>query len=349
MKVIDITEKEKDTYNALVTHPLQSYEWGEFRKQTGVKVVRRGLVDNEKFTDGFTVTIHPVPYTPFTIGYLPKGNFPTKELLRALREIGRQEKCIFIQLEPNVEKSQITNIKIQKNWGLEIGDWKLRRAHHPLFTRFTFTLDLTKSEEELLAHMHAKTRYNVRLAERKEVTVQEDNSEHAFKEYLAITDETTTRQKFYAHTHRYHTLQWETLPHVVTKNSLSSHLLTATYKKEILVTWIVFIFHDTLYYPYGASSSRHKEKMASNLMMWEAIRFGKNLGLKYFDMWGALGPEPDPKDPWYGFHRFKQNYGATLTEFVGSFDLVLNPSLYKLYQGADVMRWAALRLKKRFA
>jgi lipid II:glycine glycyltransferase (peptidoglycan interpeptide bridge formation enzyme) len=112
------------------------------------------------------------------------------------------------------------------------------------------------------------------------------------------------------------------------------------------VAWIVFVYNDALYYPYGSSSSEHREVMASNLMMWEAIRFGKKLGLKRFDMWGALGPYPDTKDAWFGFHRFKQGYGGDLVEFVGSYDLVIDPFLYQAYKIADKARWLYLRMRK---
>ncbi|MDP3941598.1 MAG: peptidoglycan bridge formation glycyltransferase FemA/FemB family protein [bacterium] len=63
-------------------------------------------------------------------------------------------------------------------------------------------------------------------------------------------------------------------------------------------------------------------------------------------MWGALGPDPDPKDPWYGFHRFKQGFGPELAEFVGSYDLVINPLLYQVYKIADKARWFLLKMKK---
>jgi lipid II:glycine glycyltransferase (peptidoglycan interpeptide bridge formation enzyme) len=143
---------------------------------------------------------------------------------------------------------------------------------------------------------------------------------------------------------------WETLKtdnqNLEKLNKLTAHLFTAEYEKKILTTWILFVFHDTLYYPYGASSSENRNVMASNLIMWEAIQFGKKIGLKKFDMWGALGPNPDPHDPWMGFHKFKEGYGATLTEFVGSYDLLINPSLYKIYKLADKLRWVYLRLKK---
>ncbi len=81
-------------------------------------------------------------------------------------------------------------------------------------------------------------------------------------------------------------------------------------------------------------------------MMWEVIKFGKKLGLKTFDMWGALGENPDSKDPWYGFHRFKEGYGGKLVEFVGSYDLVIQPFLYQLYKVLDIFRWKLLRFSK---
>jgi lipid II:glycine glycyltransferase (peptidoglycan interpeptide bridge formation enzyme) len=132
-------------------------------------------------------------------------------------------------------------------------------------------------------------------------------------------------------------------------NKLTAHLLTAGYQGKTLATWILFVYKDTLYYPYGASSNEHRETMASNLMMWETIKFGKKLGLKKFDMWGALGPNPDPKDSWFGFHRFKLGYGGELVEFIGSYDLVINPILYQAYKITDKLRWIFLKFIKRTA
>ncbi|HZE87084.1 MAG TPA: peptidoglycan bridge formation glycyltransferase FemA/FemB family protein [Methylomirabilota bacterium] len=348
-----ITSEEKKDFDAVVQHPLQTYGWGEFREKTGVKVIRRGLFENNKLISGFQLTIHKIPKMPWTIGYLPKGEEPTKEVLEELKKIGEEEKSIFIQLEPNIP---VISSDSKKSLGDLSAISRLREnslkkvnlvpAAHPLFTKYTFVLDLTKSEEELLKNMHPKARYNNKVAQKHNVEIIEDNSDHAFEEYLRLTKETTTRQKFYAHTEKYHRLQWQTLPHKLTKDQLSSHLLVAKYNGEILTAWILFVFKDQLYYPYGASASVHREVMASNLMMWEAIRFGKKLGLKRFDMWGALGPNADIKDPWYGFHSFKQRYGPAHVEFVGSYDLVINPILYEGYKFADKLRWFMLKLKK---
>jgi lipid II:glycine glycyltransferase (peptidoglycan interpeptide bridge formation enzyme) len=312
-------------------HPLQSLEWGKFREKTGVKVVR---------INNLQLTIHPLPYTKYTIGYLPKGPDIDKKMLDTLFVIGKKENCIFIQLEPNIEKKDNKKYKLKN----------LFPSSRPLFTKYTFILDLTQTEEELLKNMHSKTRYNTKLAEKKGVEIIEDNSDKAFEEYLRLTKETTKRQNFYAHSEKYHRLMWETLrPNAneePDKNKLTAHLLTAIYNEETLVAWVVFVLDDTLYYPYGASSSKHREVMASNLMMWETIKFGKKLGLKKFDMWGALGINPDSKDSWYGFHKFKEGYGARHVEFIGSFDLIINPFMYRIYIIADKIRWVLLKIKK---
>ena len=85
--------------------------------------------------------------------------------------------------------------------------------------------------------------------------------------------------------------------------------------------------------------------MASNLIMWDVIRWGKSHNLKTFDMWGALGENPDTKDPWYGFHSFKQKYGPAHIGFVGSYDLIIKPLLYQGYKFADKLRWLLLKFK----
>lgn len=341
MSIHPLAPEDRKAYNAVVTHPLQSYEWGEFREKEGIKVIRRGIFDGKKLISAFQLTIHKIPHTNFTIGYLPKSELPTEELLAELKKIGRAENCVFIQLEPNIIKS--VNGKPLTS---HVSPLTLKRAAHPLFTKYTFILDLTKSEDHLLKDMHPKSRYNIKVAKKHNVQVQEENTEKAFEEYWRLTEETTRRQKFYAHTKHYHQLQWKTFSHDTDTNKLTSHLITARYDNKILTTLLFFVFHDTLYYPYGASSNEDRNVMHSNLAMWEGIRFGQKLGLKKFDMWGAMGPDPDINDPWYGFHNFKQKFGPDHVEFIGSFDLVINPLLYHTYKLADKLRWLYLRLKK---
>ena len=316
------------TWDAGVSHPLQSWAWGEFRTTMGIDVVRLDGVG--------LLTFHKIPYVPFTIGYFPKGQMPSRFMIDALVDLGKKKHAIFIQLEPNVtanSKFQIPNSKL------------LRPSHHPLFTKYTFVLDLTKSEEELLKAMHSKTRYNIKLAQKHEVTVVQDNSPQAFEVYLRLTRETTNRQGFYAHNEAYHRTMWKEL-----HRAGIAKLFTATHQGNILAAWIVFVWKDTVDYPYGASSREHREVMAPTLLLWEIARWAKAQKLKYFDLWGSLGSPSadghDPNDPWYGFHRFKEGFAPTLVEFVGSYDLALNKPLYLIYTLVDTIRWTLLKIKK---
>lgn len=349
MIIREADDSEKKQFNACALHPLGSWEWGQFREKTGLKVLRFGGFDGRKMISSWQLTVHPIPKTGYTVIYFPKGPLPDQAMLDGLKKAAEKENALFVKLEPQVGGPA----QEEKKGFEEIRQFLLAngcREGKPLFTPYTFWIDLTKSEDELLAKMRPKTRYNIRLAKRHEVKVTEDNSPKAFRTYLALLRETTQRQGFYAHTLDYHQKMWETLRPDASRDSgqaLTAHLLTATYKGKVLVTWVLFSFNGVLYYPYGASSSEHRNLMASNLVMWEAMRFGKNLGLKRFDLWGCLGPNPNPADPWYGFHHFKLGYGPELVEFIGTYDLVINPQLYPLYNIADTIRWKLLRLKTR--
>jgi len=335
MLIRELNKEDKTAYENIATHPLQSWAWGNFRQKTGVEVVRIGNFEGEKLLSGFQLTFHQLPKLPYSIGYFPKGKLPDKQMIDSLIHIGLEKNAIFIKLEPNV-------IRSNNNYKFSIINYKLLPSPKPLFTKYTFLIDLTKTEEELLANMHPKTRYNVRLAQKRGVTIQEENTDQAFSRYLELTHETTSRQGFYAHDDNYHQQMWQ----MMRENNIA-HLFTARFQGKILVTWILFLYKNILYYPYGASSSEFKEVMASNLMMWEAMRWGKKQGATIFDLWGTPGPDPKITDDYYGFHKFKLGYAPKLVEFIGTYDLILKQPHYSLFNIADKLRWSLLKLKTK--
>lgn len=304
-----------------MTHPLQTNAWGEFRKEWGNEIIQ---------TQFGLLTVHRLPLTAYKIGVFEKGPKPTRLMIQDLRKLGKQNNLMFIKLEPNVEKSKSVIQLLSKS--------ELVRGK-TLFTPTTFVIDLTKSEEELLKSFSSKTRYNIRLAEKKGVKVSEDNSDAAFEKYLKLTFDTAKRQGFYAHTPKYHKLMWKYLG--PKSNKQIAHLLVAKYKNEIISSWVLFAYDDVLYYPYGASSDKHKNVMANNLMMWEAIKLGKKLKCTSFDLWG--------REKGRGFTKFKEGYNPKVVEFVGSWDLILNKPLYYLYKFAEKIRWILLRLKTKIS
>ncbi len=310
----EISEKTIDT---IATHPLQSWAWGEFRKKWGNEVVR--------FSFG-QITVHKLYFLPFKVAIFNKGPKPTKKMIEELRDYASKNNILFVKLEPNVLKNN-SDISLLKEHGAISGK--------TLFTPSTFTIDLTKSEDDLLKSFNQKTRYNIRLAEKKGVTIKEDNSDKAFETYWRLTEETAKRQGFFVHTKKYHELMWSTM-----HKAGVAHILSATFDKKTLAAWILFIWKDTLYYPYGASSDEYKNVMAPNLMMWEAIKFGKRHKLKSFDLWG--------REEGKGFTKFKEGYNPKIVEFLGTWDLVCSP-LYWGYRIAEYLRWKILKFKAKFS
>jgi lipid II:glycine glycyltransferase (peptidoglycan interpeptide bridge formation enzyme) len=340
-----ITTEQKNEFNKKAIHPLQTWEWGEFRKKTGNKVVRLGVYKGKKLTDSIQVVFSIVPKTGLKIGTVIRGPLPTHQILDSLKNLAKQENAIFIKLEPFAVKKAINNTKLQISNYSSIRH--LLKENNcikgkTLFTPTSFWIDLTRSEKELMKGFHSKTRYNVRYAKRKGVQVVEDNSNEAFEKYISLTRETVERQGFYAHSEKYHRIMWKYLHQLPITNHQTpiARLLTARYKNKILTTWIVFSWKNFLYYPYGASTNRYKNLQANSLMMWEAIKYGKKLGLKTFDLWG--------REEGKGFTRFKEGFNPQVVESLGTWDLVTSP-LYYMYRPVEFIRWNFLRLRGKFS
>lgn len=335
-----IREEEKDFYNKVVHHPLQSWEWGNFRAKTGLEVERIGFFENGRIKRGVQATFHQIPHIGKTAGYVPKAGMPDEEQLAALKQIGKQHNALFVKLEPNISEPVDTPSAHHS-----IADFLLKndcKAGRPLFTKHTYILDLTKKEDDLFANLDSKTRYNVNLAYKKGVRIYEDSSKQGMEQYISILEATTKRQGFYAHSPDYFRKMWDAIG-----DSGMIKIFHAVYEEKVLVTWVMFQFNNVLYYPYGASLREHRDVMASNLMMWEMIRYGKNNGCKSFDMWGSLGPDADKKHPWYGFHKFKRGYGGVLHQSIGTYDMVLDDRFYGAFRVAENLRWKYLRLRAK--
>lgn len=279
----------------------QSPEWAEFRLKTpNVKKVLK--------IDGCQIFIHRLPHLPWTIAYLPR---PEKVGdIEKIKEACRREKAVFLKIEP-----------IQEIEGL---------VSSPILPRHTIYIDLTKSEEGLLAEMHEKTRYNIRLAEKRGVKITEGENLEGFISLLKKTEE---RQSFYSHPANYYRTLWETL-----RRENMVYLLTADGMAAIML----LRYKNFLYYAYGGSDPKYREMMASNLLHWEAIKLGKRLGCKIYDLWGSYKDKPEESDPWWGIYRFKKGFGGKEITFPPTVDVPLSP-LYPLYLLADSLRWLILK------
>jgi lipid II:glycine glycyltransferase (peptidoglycan interpeptide bridge formation enzyme) len=327
-----LTDNDQKIYDSVIIHPVQTWAWGEFQKSQGHSIFRYGIFDNkDNIVSAYTVSFHQIPKTKYSIGTILRGPKVNEEMLENIKNIAQKQNAIFVKFEPNVAKSD--NIMHFPN---------LVVSPKVAFYPNTFKVDLTKSTDKLLSDMHSKTRYNIRIANRHGVEIKEDTTDKGFEVYLKLLFDTTKRQGFYLHTQKYHRDLWQIL-----KKTDIPHIMLAIYQGKVLSAFMLFKLKDQLFYPYGASLDTNREVMAPTLNMWESIKLGQKLKCHAFDMWGCLGPDAKEGDNGFGFHRFKQGYNGQPFEYVGTYDFVINPILYKLYNLVDKYRWKLLHLKAK--
>jgi lipid II:glycine glycyltransferase (peptidoglycan interpeptide bridge formation enzyme) len=180
----------------------------------------------------------------------------------------------------------------------------------------TIVLDLDKSEDELLVGMHQKTRYNIRLAQKKGVRIIVDNSR--IDDFLVLLAETTNRDNFFAHDGNYYRL-------MAGFDSNFIRLVLAEYEGKIIAAGLFCFCFKTAIYLHGASSDKFRNVMAPYLLQWEVIKMAKEQGLKYYDFYGI------DQIKWPGVTRFKEGFGGEEVNYAGTFDLVLKPFWYFIY------------------
>jgi lipid II:glycine glycyltransferase (peptidoglycan interpeptide bridge formation enzyme) len=337
----NLTDKDKEKYNELINHPVQTWEWGDFQISQGHKIYRIGLFDdNKKLISAYSVSFHKIPKTKFSIGTILRGPEIDDQILEKVTEIAKKENAIFVKFEPNVFQKSFDNLENETILSQKPQFRHLKKSPKVAFYPFTYLVDLTQTENQILESMHTKTRYNIRVANRHGVEVKEQTDDKGFEIYLKLLFETTKRKGFYLHSKKYHKDLWKKL-----KDTGMIHIMLASYQSQVISAFMIFKLKDQLFYPYGASLDLYRKVMAPTLLMWEVIKLGKELKCKTFDMWGCLGPRAKENENGYGFHRFKQGYGGQLMEYVGTYDLVINPLLYKTYNSVDKIRWKLLRLK----
>lgn len=328
-----ITDIIPEYFNSFVEHPLQSYAWGEARKETGIEVVRFGWFDGETLKSVYQMTVHRLPHTPYAIGYLPAIALPPDPVCRALKVYASRRRIIMIQMDvmmnaPGIKRSAPVSPLLVSSEGM-LAHW-------------TQLLDLSPSEETLLANCSRTTRYDINMTRRAGVISAIDDTEEGFEIFAELYFATSKRQGYFGHSMQYHRAVWRSM-----HKAGIAHLLIARYRGKPLGAIEVFIFKDTLYYLYAGSSMEHRDLNAMKALLFEAIRFGKSRGAKTFDMWGSLPPLYKKDHPWAGFTEFKRSFGTRLVEQFESYDLVARPFLYRFYTVSYALRKRLLPLLRR--
>lgn len=314
----------------------QSWAWGEFQRGRGLEVKRLALVDKESqvTSDKLQAACQFIRQPGrFGMGYwfAPRGPVPgtdeSKEQRDGLSEfvtllqsgfrtkdrlIGVMARTLFVRFEPIFRRRE------------DLSSFGLVRAH-AMNPATTSLIDLAKSEDELLAAMHQKTRYNIKVAQKHGVTVREGRGEEDVLAFLRLSEETAQRDGFRSHAGAY-------LRATLEKSGLA-RLRIAELDGKALAANLEIAFGGTVTYLHGASSSENRNAMAPYLLHWEAMQTAKREGKRFYDLWGCNpADETDPyfKKSWEGISRFKYGWGGEIVNLAGTWDLPRWRWLYRL-------------------
>jgi lipid II:glycine glycyltransferase (peptidoglycan interpeptide bridge formation enzyme) len=341
------------------THLLQTWEWGQVKAAQGwepMRFVWESEIGKQKAVAAAAMVLKKQVIrrgfaARLCILYAPKGPMMdwSKEALRKLvlddmQVCAKKQGAIFLKADPDVS----TGAGVPGNEDARaddvgqsvVSELKRRRwlfSSEQIQFRNTVVIDLTRSEDEMLADMKQKTRYNVRLAEKKGVTVRAG----ALSDLPALYSmyaETSVRDDFVIRDEAYYRTVWETFmrPTAISEESSANHVqpvaepLIAQVDGEIVAAIFVFYFARRAYYLYGMSREAQREKMPNYLLQWEAMKRAKARGCNAYDLWGAPD-EFNEKDPLWGVFRFKEGLGGRVVRTLGAWDYPVNPIWYKAY------------------
>jgi len=336
MQRIEIKKSQKDSWNKFITENdsecfLQSWEWGEFQKSAKKKIWRIAIIDEDKIIGLALIIKHNLPVFGNYL-YCPRG--PVIDKLKMRNEKLKIADSLFFEIKKIAEKEKSLFLKIEPA-EVEYQDYQkgFVKSDSEIQPKNTLMLDLEKPEEKLLSEMKQKTRYNIRLAEKRGVKVRvSPDLQNDFTKFWSLVEETSKRNKISSHSKQYYFKMLESLKENsdARQNKLFSRLYLADYNGKVIASNIVLFFSDFAVYLHGASSDEDKNVMAPYLLQWRQILDTKGMGCKKYDFWG-ISIEGE-KESWGGITRFKKGFGGFEKRYSGSFDLPFNKINYFVYE-----------------
>lgn len=305
----------------LTPHLLQNPLWGQFKAMFGWEPEDFGSP-----TAQAQVLFRRLPLG-FSIAYLPKGPVGKDwaSLWAQIDAACKQHRAVFLQVEPDLAEGDLTSEIAEQMQGFTV-------EAHTIQPRSTILVDLGANEDELLARMKQKTRYNIRLAEKKGVVARETNDIQGFYQLMQTTG---TRDGFAVHDISYYQKAYN-----IFSPSGACVLLGAFHEDQPLAYLMLFLSGERSWYFYGASDDASRNLMPTYLLQWEAMRWSKAHGASVYDLWGipdASAEELEEQfmqrsDGLWGVYRFKRGFGGEVTRSAPAFIRVYKPLLYRAYQ-----------------
>ena len=321
-------------------HVLQSWAWGETKAQTGWRARRLLWQQDERPVAAAALLIRRLhARLPISVAYVPKGPILdwsdaglAEAVLDRIETEARRAGAIFVKIDPDVRGDTPAGEAVIA--ALTRRGW--RPSAENIQYRNTVVSDLTPSEDDLLAAMKPKWRYNIRLAERRGVVVR-DGTAGDLPAFYAMYAETGGRDGFLVRPFAYYRTIWERF-----LADGQGHVLLAEVDEAPVAGLFLFRYGPTAWYFYGASTGQSRDLMPNHALQWAAMRWAKAAGCTRYDWWGA--PDVlDESDPMWGVYRFKQGFGGEFTPWIGAWDFPTNRAAYWGYTVAmpkvlDVMR-----------
>ena len=328
-------------------HVLQSWEWGSLKAQTGWQA-RRFVLPNSNSAFQY-LWRQPVPRLPLRVGYVPKGpvldwsdELAVERTLAAVEVTARRTASLFVKIDPDVDETSLSGRRVLAL--LRARGW--RYSPEQIQFKNTGITQLAQSEDALLESFKSKWRYNVRLAERRGLTVRL-GGEADLAAFYALYAETGERDGFLIRPFAYYADIWRTYlaAQEEAENPAGGALLLAEHPDEAGSVAGIFLlrYGARAWYFYGASGEARRRDMPNHLLQWEGMRWARGQGCTLYDWWGAPSAPDDAEDGLQGVWRFKEGFGAQLRQQIGAWDWSPAPLLWRLYQRGMPLLLDAMR------
>ncbi len=325
MHIRQATDQDRVAWNELVTASpsnsfLQTWQWGEVQRFLKIKFWRLILEDEGKIKSVALVIRRDLPLGRSWL-YVPRGpifspgsiNIREWEAWQPYwQQLAGEESALFVRIDP-----ALPVIDLPAGW---------QKAEREVQPRHSLILDLTPSQEELLAGLKSKTRYNIRLAERKGVKVRFSQSPADVEAFIALSRSVTERSRF-----RYHPPQYYRAILGQLGSDNMAEIAIAEHAGDVLAAHIMIYNEAVATYAHGASTPQKKELMAPTYLYWQTIKRARERGCRTYDFFGVAPADAGSDHPWSGISRLKLSFGGQRQDYVGAYDFVVDSAFYQLF------------------
>lgn len=308
---------------------LHSWQWGEFHKSRDKQIIRRGVFDNSRLVGVYTGQVEPARRGKHieVVGG-PIIDWANKKAVKVLfadiREQAKAHKCVYVRIRPQLEKSE-KSLKLFKDLGL-------KPAPMYLSVELAGVLDLTKTEDEILAGMRQRLRRALRKAAKNDIVVETTTDPAAMKEFYQIQLQTAGRHQFVAFSEDFLTKQFAAFA-----ETGDAVLYTARYQGEILAQNFMIFYGNEASYHYGVSTELGTQLSGAPLLHMQAMRDARERGIKRYNFWGIVD-EDDTKHRFYGVSVFKRGFGVDELRYLPAHDLVVDRVGYLKTKAVEIVR-----------